>query len=90
MHTKGLIDVDIPRSTGLLHSERLFNKPQELLPHLYGKEYVLGIDGESFPEAQAFFEEVIKLPVYATAHGQGSTDRYVTTIMEVAASWTEN
>ncbi|KAL8840978.1 MAG: hypothetical protein Q9176_003550, partial [Flavoplaca citrina] len=90
LYTKGLIDVDIPRSTGLLHSERLFNKPQELLLHLYGKDYVLEIDDKAFPEAQAFFDEVIKLPVYATAHGQGSTDRYVTTIMEVAASRMEN
>ncbi|KAI4271838.1 MAG: hypothetical protein LQ337_005722 [Flavoplaca oasis] len=54
LHTKGLIDVDIPRSTGLLHSERLFNKPQELLRHLYGKDYVLVIDDKAFPEAQAF------------------------------------
>lgn len=84
-----MIDVDIPRSTGLLHREPLFNIPQDLLPHLYSEEYILQTDDKLFPEAQAYFEEVIKLPVYATANGQATTDRYVETIVDIAASWME-
>ncbi|KAI4263552.1 MAG: hypothetical protein L6R42_001307 [Xanthoria sp. 1 TBL-2021] len=88
LHSKGLVDVDIPRSTGLLHRDPLFNKPQELLQHLYSQGYTLQNKDKSFHEAQAFFEEVIKFPVYATADGQAATDRYVQTILEVAANWT--
>ncbi|KAI4268890.1 MAG: hypothetical protein L6R38_007684 [Xanthoria sp. 2 TBL-2021] len=88
LHSKGLIDVDIARSTGLLHREPLFNKAQDLLPHLYSEDYTLQNNDKSFHEAQAFFEEVIKFPVYATANGQAATDRYVQTILEVAANWT--
>lgn len=77
LHSKGLVDVDIPRSTSLLHREPLFKKPQDLLPHLYSQGYTLQNKDTLFHEAQAFFEEVIKFPVYATAVGQAATDRYV-------------
>ena len=58
-----------------------------MLSHLYGNEYALeGKDG-LFPDAQAFFGEVIKIPVYATADGQAATERYVKTILKIAAEW---
>lgn len=86
LHSKGLIDVDIPRSTGLLHQEPLYNKAQELLPHIYTKDY-LRKDDPPFDEAQAFYDESVKIPVYATAERQTVTDRYVKTILEVATVW---
>ncbi|KAL8926721.1 MAG: hypothetical protein Q9208_002795 [Pyrenodesmia sp. 3 TL-2023] len=87
LHERGLTDVDIPRSTGLLHREPLYNKPQDLLPHLYAPEYSSQAEDTAFEEAQSFYEEAIKIPVYATADGQAATNRYVRTILETAAAW---
>ncbi|KAL8767666.1 MAG: hypothetical protein Q9209_005925 [Squamulea sp. 1 TL-2023] len=87
LRSMGLVDVDIPRSTGLLHREPLYTKPQELFPHLYSKDYATQQYDTRFVEAEAFYEEAIKLPVYATAHDQAVTDRYVETILKVANMW---
>ncbi|KAL8961507.1 MAG: hypothetical protein Q9193_001946 [Seirophora villosa] len=90
LHAKGLVDVDIPKSTGLLHREPLYNKPQELLPFVYNQDYTLhhGDDNlDEFGGAQAFYDEAIKFPVYATAEGQAATDRYVKSILEIANAW---
>lgn len=89
LHAKRLVDVDIPRTTGLLHREPLYNKPHELLPHLYPKDFSLhNRDNISrFDEAQGCYDEAMKLPVYATADGQAATDRYVNTILDVATAW---
>ena len=86
--SQGLGDVDIPGSTGLLHKEPLFNRPEIILPHLYTQGSV-GDPGKcnSFHRAQAFFDEAIKLPVYATADDQAITDYYVQTINAVAHRW---
>ena len=35
LHSRGLLDVDIPRSTGLLHQEPLYNRPHDSFPYLY-------------------------------------------------------
>ncbi|KAL8696598.1 MAG: hypothetical protein Q9224_002711 [Gallowayella concinna] len=87
LHSRGLVDVDIPSSTGLLHLEPLFNKPQSVLPYIYNENYDVRHQGSRFHEAQAFYNEAIKIPVYATADGQAATDRYVKTILEVALAW---
>ncbi|KAL8952827.1 MAG: hypothetical protein Q9222_001262 [Ikaeria aurantiellina] len=84
---KGLVDVDIPRSTGLLDGEPLYNKPQDLLGHVYPSDYSLRTDGRSFGEAQAFYDEAIKFPVYATVEGQAATDRYIKTILDLVTVW---
>ena len=92
LHARGLLDIDIPRSTGLLHQEPLYNKPWELLPHLYSQESS-GQDCRhlaGFEEAKSFYDEAVKLPVYATRDGQEATDRYVDAICEVATAWMKN
>ncbi|KAL8714453.1 MAG: hypothetical protein Q9220_001786 [cf. Caloplaca sp. 1 TL-2023] len=86
LHAKGLVDVDIPRSTGLLHREPLLTKPWELFPHLYQTDD--DIDrSKTFEEAQGFYDEAIKLPVFATAADQAAVDRYVSTILQIAKAW---
>ncbi|KAI4209143.1 MAG: hypothetical protein LQ351_007895 [Letrouitia transgressa] len=90
LQAKGLMNVDIPRSTGLLHREPLYNRPQELLPWLYGTDFAIANDDELFEKARAFYDEAVKLPVYATKEGQWVTDRYVEVILEVASSRRED
>lgn len=87
LRSRGLADVDIPRSTGLLHREPLDRRPQELLPYLYRDDYVMPNGNAQFNNAQAFFDEAIKIPVYATEDGQAATDRYVEIILDVALIW---
>lgn len=87
LHSHGLGDVDIPKSTGLLHKEPLFNKPWVVLPHVYSEEYSVDFAIEDFTTAQQFYDEAIKLPVYATKNDQVATDRYIDTIIEVATEW---
>ncbi|KAL8741212.1 MAG: hypothetical protein Q9190_006159 [Brigantiaea leucoxantha] len=83
LHSRGLVDVDIPRSTRLLHQQPLYNTPQELLPHVYSEYYSVRCNQLLFKEAEAFYNEAFKLPVYATEDGQEATDRYVRTVLEV-------
>ncbi|KAI4160839.1 MAG: hypothetical protein LQ342_005364 [Letrouitia transgressa] len=90
LQAKGLMDVDIPRSTGLLHREPLYNRPQELLPWLYRRDFEIVNDDRFFAEAKAFYDEPVKLPVYATKEEQWATDRYVEVILDVASSWMED
>lgn len=87
LHSHGLVEVDIPGSTGLLAKEPLFNRPEVLFPHLYAAGSLHSGDQGSFNVAQKFFEEAIKLPVYANENGQAATDRYVEVIKEVANQW---
>src|SRR5262249_40022525 len=35
LHERGLCEVDIPNSTGLLHRESLYTSPEKIFPHLY-------------------------------------------------------
>lgn len=84
----GLAEVDIPRSTGLLHREPLYNSPEHILPHLYNKASKIHRERtNSFDCAQSFYDEAIKLPVYATADHQAITDHYVQAINAVAHKW---
>lgn len=83
---RGLLDVDIPRSTGLLHREPLYIKPQELFPYLYTEEHFKESTTQTFDTAQAFYDEAIKFPVYATSEGQKATDCYIEIILDVAAA----
>lgn len=87
LHSHDLSDVNIPKSTGLLQREPLFNKPWAILPHLYSEEYSVNFATEGFTTAQQFYDEAIKLPVYATKNDQVATDRYVDIIIEVATEW---
>lgn len=70
LHSRGLLDVNIPRSTGLLHQEPLYKYPYDLLPHLYHKQgFSIDSSKPQSDKAQDFYDEAIKMPVYATANG---------------------
>lgn len=86
--SNGLQDVDIPRSTDLLHKEPLYNSLEMIFPHLYRQRSVGTPENANlFGHAQSFYDEAIKLPVYATVDDPTLTDHYVQTINAVALKW---
>lgn len=58
---EGLVEVDVPGSTGLLNDLPLFTVPNEILPRLYSHEL---LPQTNFPNAEKFARQLIKLPVW--------------------------
>ena len=85
LHERGLCEVDIPKSTGLLHQEPLYTTPHKLFPHLYPHDnspaFGRNVD---FPAAQAFYNEAIKLPVWTSRSDQAVVNHYLDVICDVA------
>ncbi|KLU91762.1 hypothetical protein MAPG_10711 [Magnaporthiopsis poae ATCC 64411] len=85
LHARGLGEVDIPKSTGLLHREPLYTSPQKMFPHLYTRWVARRLGtARQFPVAQAFYDEAIKIPVWASREDQETVDHYVNVICDVA------
>ncbi|KAK5635041.1 hypothetical protein RRF57_010753 [Xylaria bambusicola] len=85
LHKRGLCEVDIPKSTGLLHKEPLYTSPYILLPHLYANgtvpKYKQNI---GYLVAQSFYDEAIKLPVWTSRGDQATVEYYINVICDVA------
>ena len=86
---RGLVDVDIPKSTGLLHKEPLFTAPGVVLPYVYraGQLRSSG-SGPRFPQAQSFYDQAIKLPVWAYEDEMHVLDRHVEQVRWAAKLFT--
>lgn len=82
LHAEGLVEVDIPGSTGLIHQEPLFNEPNVVFPYLY--ESSLHNKNRIFENAELFHSQIIKLPVW-TEVGD-ATDRYIEGLNKVIAN----
>lgn len=74
LHEEGLVEYDIPGSTGLINYLPLFNTPNELMPHLYPSR--LENQG-GFVNARQFQDTLIKLPVWATSGDSSVVDKYI-------------
>lgn len=88
LHTRGLLEVDIPKSTKLLHDEPLYTSPDTIFPHLYrGYDRPKEQDIALFPAAKAFFEAVFKLPVWSSRTDESIVKHYIDVIKDVAKSY---
>lgn len=82
---EGLEDVDIPKSTGLLHREPLFSNPEILLPHLYSRdEDRMALANKAFPKAELLYKEAIKLPTWSYKNYEQIVEHYIQTFQRVA------
>jgi dTDP-4-amino-4,6-dideoxygalactose transaminase len=87
LHEAGLEEIDIPKSTGLLHEEPLFTNPKEVLPHVnFGNDVSLA-PAARFDFAQRFYDSAIKLPVFADLEDEARVDYYILTIKDVVKAW---
>ena len=85
LHKRGLSEVDIPKSTRLLHREPLYTSPQKIFPHLYSAGIPQELRrNEHFPTAQAFYDEAIKLPVWTSRNDQAVVNHYLDVMCDVA------
>ena len=84
LHAEGLIEADIPTSTGPIHDLPLFTRTPEVLPRLYTEPARRG--GGDFPGAEAFYRTAFKIPVWVRDEDKPVVEGYVSGIRKVAAA----
>ncbi|KOS23053.1 Spore coat polysaccharide biosynthesis protein SpsC [Escovopsis weberi] len=82
---RGLKEVDIPRSTGLLNGLPLFTHPHEAIPRFGNKPWAKVQETTEFPNADGFYQRAIKLPVWSTDNDRPIVEHYVKEIMAAAS-----
>ncbi|KAH7929945.1 PLP-dependent transferase [Leucogyrophana mollusca] len=85
LEKRGLKEVDIPKSTGLLHDLPIFTHSHEAIPRFGNKPWHAPQTG--FPVAQEFFDAAIKLPVWATENDRPIVEFYADTFVDVARAF---
>lgn len=78
---EGLVEADIPGSTGLLNNLPLFLDPSKVLPRLYKKPLV---KQDHFPKAEKFYNNLIKFPVWAISTDSSTVQSYTGGITKVS------
>jgi dTDP-4-amino-4,6-dideoxygalactose transaminase len=87
LHAEGLVEFDIPGSTGLLNQLPLFVAPHKALPRLYDAPLV---EQGPFPSAAKFYASFIKLPVWAYEGDEAVVQAYIDGFTKVAQYLTEH
>lgn len=78
---EGLVEVDIPGSTGLINDLPLFNNPEKIIGRMY-KSPLSRQTG--FVNAEKFHQSIIKLPVWATRSSIKTVESYIEGIVKVS------
>jgi len=74
LHAEGLIEVDMPGSTCPIQNLPLFIDSNEAMPRLYSAKRV---PERRFDNAQRFYEQAIKLPMWAFPEDYSTVERYI-------------
>lgn len=83
-NVRGLKEVDIPKSTGLLNDLPLFTHSHEAIRRFGDKPWCEAQPISEFPNAQQFYERAIKLPVWATEQDKVVVEHYAGTFLAAA------
>ncbi len=81
LHSEGLVEVDIPGSTGLLSDLPLFTDSSGGITRF---TYPEGKNLQSYPNAERFYNNAIKLPVWAFEDESKWVDLYIEGFLKVA------
>jgi hypothetical protein len=84
LQNRGLKEVDIPRSTGLLNELPLFTHSHEAIPRYGCEPWHPPQQTELFPTALLFFNTVVKLPMWATSTDHPIVQHYANTFITTA------
>lgn len=87
LHAEGLVEVDIPGSTGLLNTLPLFIEPNKLLSRLYANKLSSQKD---FCIAEQYVERFIKIPVWTFSDESDIVDKYIAGFKKVCSYILEN
>lgn len=87
LHAEGLVEVDIPGSTGLLNTLPLFIEPNKLLGRLYPNNLPLQ---KNFPVAEQYIEQFIKIPIWTFSDESNIVDKYIAGFKKVCDYILEN
>jgi dTDP-4-amino-4,6-dideoxygalactose transaminase len=74
LHAEGLVEVDVPQSTCPIHILPLFCSPGKAKPQLYKSPPSII---RSFPEAEMFYKNTIKIPVWAFLEDKEVVEAYI-------------
>lgn len=85
LHAEGLIEIDIPTSTGPIHNMPLFTRTHEVLPRLYSQAARKNI-GQHFPNAEHFYRTAFKMPVWVREADRHVVEKYVAGIRKVSSA----
>lgn len=83
LHAEGLLEVDIPGSTGPNHNLPIFKRPWVLFPQFYKKETYCFNTHSEFPEAIDFYNRIIKLPVWTQEEHKDLLEMYLQGLKKV-------
>lgn len=80
---EGLIEADIPGSTGILNEVPLFSEPNTLFPSLYSTN--LPVQPAAMG-AKSFVQSFLKIPVWALSNDQATMNKYQSGIQKVCSA----
>lgn len=84
LHKEGLVEVDIPNSTGPLNLQPLFQNPEPLFPEYKGK---LNYTKDDFPKSIQFHSQAIKLPTWVNEEDEKIVDLYIAGFQKVISEY---
>lgn len=87
LHAEGLIEADIPGSTGLLNELPLFLRPDIAMPRLYTSELP---QQTGFEAAKLYYDRIIKFPIWSFADEDEKVEKYIAGIKKVADFLSKN
>lgn len=82
--SRGLKEVDIPGSTGLLNGLPLFSHTHEAIPRYGDKPWHAEQPDSLFPVAVDFYKSAIKLPMWTMPGDEEIVEKYANTFLSVA------
>lgn len=84
----GLEQVDRPNSTRPLHREPLYTHPETLWPWVWspGEMRDRTPETDTYPNAQRFYDNALKLPMWATPDDSAVVEKYIDGFKHVAES----
>lgn len=74
LQRRGLAEADLPTSTSPVYNLPLFTETQAVMPRLYQSPCVS--PGQTFPNADVFYKQAVKLPVWTSPNDRVIFDRY--------------
>lgn len=81
LQAEGLIEIDMPGSTGPIHNLPLFTQSNVIMPRLYKDNNSCN---EEYPNAAKYYNSAIKMPIWARKQDEAVVNSYIKGLAKVA------